>query len=211
MSRYTGPKNRIARRFACNIFSNPKDPMQQKRNTPPGMHGAKRAKKKSDYGLQLDERQKLKAVYGMLTQKQFVNAYHKALTKPGDTAQHFAEALECRLDNLVYRLRWSTSIFGAGQLVSHGHICVNGKRVDIRSFVVKQGDVISLKDSSRQGKMGELIKYAQGHNPNEVPEYLALEDGNFAGKLVSVPHIDSLPHPILINIRLVCESLSHTT
>ena len=109
MARYTGPKNRIARRFAANIFGKSRNPMLHKQN-PAGMHGAKR-KKKSDYGVQLDERQKLKAVYGMLSQRQLVNAYKKALLAKGNTVQLFLASLECRLDNVVYRLRLAPSIF----------------------------------------------------------------------------------------------------
>lgn len=142
MARYRGPKNRIARRFAANIFGKARNPMLHKQH-PPGMHGAKR-KKKSDYGAQLEERQKLKAVYGMLSQKQLVNAYQKALLRTGNTAQLFLASLECRLDNIVYRLRFASSIFGAQQLVSHGHIQVNGKKVDRRSFVVQPGMVVSI-------------------------------------------------------------------
>src|SRR5690348_4795893 len=123
MSRYTGPKNRIARRFNVNLFGKARNPLLHKQHSP-GMHGAKR-KKKSDYGVQLDERQKLKAVYGMLSQRQLVNAYKKALLQPGNTAQLFIDRLECRLDNIVYRLRFASSIFAAQQLVSHGHVLVD--------------------------------------------------------------------------------------
>src|SRR5437868_10401853 len=105
MARYTGKKNRIARRFGINIFGRARNPMLHKPN-PPGMHGAKR-KKKSDYGLQLEEKQKLKAIYGMLSEKQLVSYYKKALSVAGNTASHFAELLECRLDNVVYRLKFA--------------------------------------------------------------------------------------------------------
>src|SRR3990167_10564686 len=147
MTRYRGPKNRIARKFAANIFGKARNPMLHKQH-PPGMHGTKR-KKKSDFGLQLDERQKLKAVYGMISQKQLVNAYKKALERKGNTATLFLEHLECRLDNVVYRLRFASSIFGAQQLVSHGHVHVNGKKVDRRSFFVRPGMTISIRSQSR--------------------------------------------------------------
>ena len=171
------------------------------------MHGAKR-KKKSDFGVQLEERQKLKAVYGMLSQKQLVNAYRKALKLKGNTAQLLNELLECRLDNVVYRLRFAASIFGAQQLVSHGHIQVDGKKVDRRSFVVRPGMVISLKPASRQMK---AVQLAQEYTSRDVPEYLLLEGDKASGKLVTVPQIDQVPHPLPINIPLVCESLSHST
>jgi len=206
MARYRGPKNRIARRFAANIFSKPRNPMLHKQN-PPGMHGAKR-KKKSDFGMQLEERQKLKAMYGMLSQKQLVNTYHKALQQKGNTAQLLSEMLECRLDNVVYRLRFAGSIFGAQQLVSHGHVQVDGKKVDRRSFLVRPGMTVSIKPASRQMKS---IIAAQEGTQREVPEYLSLEGDKFAGKLNTSPQIDQIPHPVPINIPLVCEFLSHTS
>ena len=206
MARYRGPKNRVARRFAANVFGKARNPMLHKQN-PPGMHGAKR-KKKSDFGIQLEERQKLKAVYGMLSQKQLVNAYRKALQKKGNTAQLLSETLECRLDNVVYRLRFANSIFGAHQLVSHGHIQVDGKKVDRRSFVVRPGMVVSIKPASRQMKS---ILSAQENINRELPEYLSFEGDNFSGKLVASPHMEQIPHPLPINIPLVCESLSHSS
>lgn len=181
--------------------------MLHKQN-PPGMHGAKR-KKKSDYGVQLEEQQKLKAIYGMIGQKQLVNAYKKALLTKGNTAQLFMERLECRLDNVVYRLRLAASIFGAQQLVSHGHILVDGKKVDRRSFIVKPGMVVSVKESSRQMKS---ILMAQENVSREIPEYLSSDEANkFSGKLLISPQVDQIPLPLPINIPLVCEFLSHST
>jgi small subunit ribosomal protein S4 len=206
MARYRGPKNRIARKFAANIFGKARNPMLHKEH-PPGMHGAKR-KKKSDYGLQLDERQKLKAVYGMISQKQLVNAYKKALERKGNTATFFIEQLECRLDNVVYRLRFANSIFGAQQLVSHGHIQVDGKKVDRRSFIVKPGMVVSVRPASRQMKP---ILTSQENISREIPEFLSLEEDKFSGKLLASPQVDQVPLPIPINIPLVCEFISHTT
>lgn len=206
MARYRGPKNRIARKFGANIFGKARNPMLHKQH-PPGMHGAKR-KKKSDFGVQLEERQKLKAVYGMLSQKQLVNAYKKALSHKGHTATLFIEQLECRLDNVVYRLRFASSIFGAQQLVSHGHIHVNGKKVDRRSFLVKPGMTVSIRSVSRQMKS---ILIAQENISREIPEYLALEEDKFSGQLLTPPQLDQVPLPIPINIPLVCEFISHTT
>src|SRR5215204_5323735 len=125
MVRYTGKKNRIARRFGVNIFGRARNPLLRKQN-PPGMHGARR-RKKSDYGVALEEKQKLKAIYGMLSEKQLVRYFKQALRLAGNTAQQFAQLLECRLDNIVYRLKIAPTIFGAHQLVSHGHIRVDGK------------------------------------------------------------------------------------
>lgn len=206
MARYRGPKNRIARKFAANIFGKARNPMLHKQN-PPGMHGAKR-KKKSDYGIQLEERQKLKAVYGMLSQKQLVNAYKKAVLHEGNTAQLFLEQLECRLDNVVYRLRFASSIFAAQQLVSHGHIQVNGKKVDRRSFLVKPGMVVSVKPASRQMK---AIQMAQEYTARDLPEYMSLEADKHSGSILASPQLDQIPLPLPINIPLVCEFISHTS
>src|SRR5258708_6503453 len=147
MSRFIGNKNRIARRFGINIFGRSRNPLLHKPN-PPGQHGARR-RKKSDYGLMLEEKQKLKAVYGMISEKQLINYYHKAATSKRDTATLLAQMLECRLDVVVARLKLAPTIFAAQQLVSHGHILVNGKKVDRRSFQVRPGMEISIKEKSR--------------------------------------------------------------
>jgi small subunit ribosomal protein S4 len=206
MARYRGPKNRIARRFAANIFGKARNPMLHKQN-PPGMHGAKR-KKKSDFGVQLDERQKLKAVFGMISQKQLVNAYKKAVLAKGNTAQLFLEQLECRLDNIVFRLRFAASIFGAQQLVSHGHIQVDGKKVDRRSFQVRPGMVVSVKPASRQMK---AVLMAQENLHRDIPDYMSLAEDKFSGQVLASPQLDQVPLPIPINIPLVCEFIAHTS
>lgn len=206
MARYTGSKNRIARRFGTNIFGRARNPLLHKPN-PPGVHGARR-RKKSDYGLQLEEKQKLKAIYGMLSEKQLVACYKKALKKVGNTAQHFAEMLECRLDNIVYRLKFANTIFGAHQLVSHGHILVDGKKVDRRSFLVKPGMVISVKEKSKQMKS---IREAVENPARVVPEYLSNDPANFSGQLLALPLQEQMPWPIEINLPEICDFLAHTT
>lgn len=206
MVRYTGPKNRIARRFSVNIFGRARNPLLHKAN-PPGAHGTKK-RKKSDFGQQLEERQKLKAVYGMLSQKQLVRYYKEALRQKGVTAELFLRRLECRLDNIVYRLRLAPTIFAAQQLVSHGHVYVNGKRVDRRSFEVQPGMVVSLKAKTQQL---DVIKHSVESAAREVPGYLELDAAAFSGKLVSEPHDDQVPFPMPINVRLVCEHLAHTS
>jgi small subunit ribosomal protein S4 len=205
MSRYTGPKNRIARRFGVNIFGRARNPMLHKPN-PPGMHGAKK-KKKSDYGVQLEEQQKLKAIYGMLTRTQLVRAYKEAVKTKGNSAHLFMERLECRLDNIVYRLKFASTIFGAGQLVSHGHILINGKKVDRRSFFVRPGMVISVKPKSQSMT---AIKSSLESNANAVPDYLSLDPAQQSGSLLHSPAIDQIPLPMPVNIPQVCEFLAHT-
>jgi len=205
MSRYTGSKNRIARRFGINIFGRARNPMLHKPN-PPGVHGARR-RKKSDYGLQLEEKQKLKAIYGMLSESQLVLYYKKALRLAGNTATHFAEMLECRLDNIVYRLKFASTIFGAQQLVAHGHILVDGKKVDRRSFQVRPGMVISLKEKSRKMKIiGEAL-----NSSRSIPDYLTGDKDNFSGQLLAMPAPEQMPWPVEIKLPEICDFLAHTT
>ncbi len=206
MVRFTGNKNRVARRFGINIFGRSRNPMLHKQN-PPGQHGARR-RKKSDYGLMLDEKQKLKAIYGMLTERQLVNYFKKALAMKGNTAEILAEMLECRLDNIVYRLKLAPTIFAAHQLVSHGHVLVDGKKVDRRSFQVRPGMVISLKEKTRK------IKYVQeaiDSAARSVPEYLAADHANFSGQLLAKPLPQQMPWPIEVNLPEICDFLAHTT
>lgn len=206
MARYTGPKNRIARKFGANIFGRARNPLLHKPN-PAGMHGAKK-KKKSDFGLQLDEQQKLKAVYGMISQKQLVRYYQEAARSKINTPQEFIGRLECRLDTVVLRLKFASTVFGAQQLVAHGHILVNGKKVDRRSFLVRPGMVVSVKPKSQNMPP---IKQAIENNSKAVPEYLSLDAAKFSGELLVGPMPDQIPLPIPINIPLICEFLAHTS
>ena len=208
MARYRGPKNRIARRFGANLFGRARNPLLRKAN-PPGQHGARR-RKKSDYGIQLEEKQKLKACYGMLMEKQLVKIFKQAVLQKGNTAQLFMQHLECRLDTLVYRLRFARTIFAAQQLVSHGHILVNGKKVDRRSFLVKPGMEISIHQKSRTSK---AIVDALETSSQQTPDYLSLNKDQFAGRLLMAPSIDQIEGqlPLPINIPVVCEFLSHKT
>jgi small subunit ribosomal protein S4 len=206
MARYTGKKNRIARRFGVNIFGRVRNPLIHKAN-PPGMHGARR-RKKSDYGLSLEEKQKLKAIYGMLSEKQLIRYYKEAVRRQENTATLLAEFLECRLDNIVYRLKFASTIFGAQQLVAHGHILVNGKKVDRRSFQVRPGMKISIKDKSRNVK---AINESLESPMHTVPEYLSLEKEQFSGQLMARPVPEQMPWPIEINLPGICDFLAHTT
>ncbi len=206
MSRFIGKKNRIARRFGVNIFGRARNPLLRKPN-PPGVHGARR-RKKSDFGVALEEKQKLKAVYGMLTEKQLVKYYKQAVKSVANTIQHFAQTLECRLDNIVYRLKLAPTIFAAHQLVSHGHILVNGKKVDRRSFQIKPGMIISVREKSRNN---EVTKNAMSSPMRTVPEYLSLSEDTFSGQLLALPAAEQMPWPLEINLPAVCDFLAHTT
>lgn len=206
MARYIGNKNRIARRFGANIFGRARNPLLHKPN-PPGVHGARR-RKKSDYGLQLEEKQKLKAIYGMLSEKQLVKYYKEALRIPGNTAENLAEMLECRLDTMVYRLKFGNTIFAAQQLVSHGHVLVNGKKVDRRSFQVKPGMTISIREKSRKVKaIGEAIDSPM----REIPAYLTLDKEGMSGQLMAKPLQEQMPWPIELRLPEICDFLAHST
>ncbi len=206
MARYTGPKNRVARRFGANIFGKARNPLLHKPN-PAGQHGAKR-KKKSDFGVQLEEQQKLKALYGMLSRKQLVRCYKKAANSKENTNHAFIQQLECRLDSIVFRLKFGNTIFAAQQLVAHGHILVDGKKVDRRSFLVRPGMVISIKPKSQTV---EAVKHSLQHSARSVPEYLSLDPATFSGKLLTVPYPDQIPLALPINIPLICEFLAHAS
>lgn len=204
MARYTGPKNRIARKFGTNIFGRLKNPIA-KRPNPPGQHGAKR-KKKSDYGLQLEEKQKLKACYGMLSEKQLLRSYERASAHHGNTPTKLLQFLECRLDNVVYRLRFAPTIFAAQQLVAHGHILVNGKKVDIRSFEVKPGMVISIREKSRGIP---TVKQSVEQGSRTVPEYMSMDPNTFSGSLLALPGIEQIQLAVPVNIHNVCDFIAY--
>ena len=204
MSRYISPKNRVARRFGVNVFGRTRNPLVHKPN-PPGMHGAKR-KKKSDYGIQLEEQQKLKAAYGMLTQSQLMIYYKEAARRHKNTPEIFLQRLECRLDNIVYRLKFASTIFAAQQLVAHGHILVNGRKVDRRAFQVKPGMVISVKEKSRKSK---AINEALQGPSRTVPSYLSQDSANFSGQLMGLPSLEEISLPLEVNIPMVCDFLAH--
>lgn len=206
MVRYTGPKNRIARRFGTNIFGRKRNPLVHKPN-PPGAHGAKR-RKKSDFGLQLEEKQKLKAIYGMITEKVLVKYYRVSAKRKGTTATNLIRMCECRLDNVVYRLKFAPTIFAAQQLVSHGLILVDGKKVDRRSFQVRPGMIVSIREKSRKIK---VINESLGNTTRSIPEYLSLEENNFQGTLLNHPDQDQIPLPLAVNIPEVCDFLAHNT
>ncbi|REE88661.1 small subunit ribosomal protein S4 [Paenibacillus taihuensis] len=188
MSRYTGPKFKLSRRLGISLSGTGKE---LKRAFPPGQHGPGQRKKMSGYGIQLQEKQKLRHMYGM-NEKQFRNLYDKASNMKGIAGENFMALLESRLDNLVYRLGFANSRAGARQLVSHGHVTVNGKKVDIASYTVAIGDVIGLRERSRALKS---IKEALAGR-NFLPNYLEFNDAAVEGKYVRLPERAELPQEI---------------
>ena len=190
MARYIGPKTKIARKFSDPIFG--PDKYFEKRKFPPGQHGPNaRRGKKSDYAYQLAEKQKAKYTYGIL-EKQFSNLFKKASQSKMITGEALLQFCELRLDNIVYRLGLSNSRNGARQLVSHKHITVNDKVVNIPSYLVKMGDVISIRHKS---KSLEVINNSMSQN-NSIIEWLEWDSSSLKGKLINVPNRDQIPENI---------------
>ncbi|MDT2243165.1 30S ribosomal protein S4 [Paenibacillus larvae] len=188
MARYTGPKFKLSRRLEISLSGTGKE---LKRPFPPGQHGPTQRRKVSGYGMQLMEKQKLRHMYG-LNEKQFHNLYNKAIKLPGISGENFMILLESRLDNLVFRLGFANSRAGARQLVSHGHVTVNGKKVDIASYQVSVGDVIGLRERSRNLKS---IKEAL-ENRNFLPAYLEFNEQALEGKFIRLPERSELAQEI---------------
>ena len=184
MSRYTGPSNRKSRRVGFSTLENGKD---LKRPFAPGMHGQKRAKKMSNYGEQLNEKQKVRFMYG-LSEKQFRSIFNDAGKMKGVHGEDFLKLLESRLDNLVYRIGFATTRRGARQLVNHGHITLNGKKVDIPSYRCKAGDVISLKDTDKELA---IVKSSLEALHNRV-EFVSYDEAKMAGTFVRLPERSEL-------------------
>lgn len=207
MARYTGAKCRICRRQGMKLFLKGNRCYMAKcavevRNTPPGVHGQGR-KKLSDYGLQLREKQKLKRMYGLL-EKQFHLYFKKAASKDGITGTLLLEFLERRLDNVVFRLGFTTGRIPARQLVRHGHIRVNGKKVDIPSYLVKEGDVIEVKDKEKSRKL--VTEYLKDTESKEVLSWLKLDKANFKGEVLRMPERSDIDNGV--NEQLIVELYS---
>ena len=205
MTKRIKAKYKVDRRLGCNLWGRPKSPFN-KRNSRPGQHGASGQKRKlSDYGTQLFAKQKLRLYYGDLTEKQFKRIYNKASNIRGDTSQILIELLERRLDAIVYRMKFVPTIFAARQLVNHDHIKVNGKRVNIPSFTVKDGDEISLKDQSKQIN---IIQESIISQEREIPEYIEVDTKEFKGRFLRAPLLNDVPYPVSMEPNLVIEYYS---
>ncbi len=184
MSRYTGPTWKLSRRLGFSLSETGKE--LRKRPYPPGQHGQGR-RKLSNYAIQLQEKQKLRFLYG-LSERQFKKVFQEAARMPGITGENFMILLESRLDNLVYRLGFARTRAAARQLVTHGHITVNGKKVDIPSYRVRVGDQISLREKSRNLK---VVQEALEVRPN-LPEYLSYDEQTMTGEYLRLPRRDEL-------------------
>ena len=205
MTKRITAKYKIDRRLGCNLWGRPKSPFN-KRNSRPGQHGAMGQRRKlSDYGNQLFAKQKLRFYYGDITEKQFRKIYDKASRIKGDTSEILIELLERRLDAIVYRMKFVPTIFAARQLVNHGHVKVNNKRVNIPSYTVKDGDEISIKEQSKQIN---LIQEAIVSQEREIPEYLEVDTKDLKGRFLRAPLMHDVPYPVTMEPNLVIEYYS---
>jgi len=198
-------KYKISRRLGVSLWGSAKDPYN-KRGYAPGQHGAAAKRKKtSDYGTQLREKQKLRGYYGNITERQFRKIYHEAARRKGDTGENLIGILESRLDTVIYRMGVVATPFAARQLVSHGHVSVNGKKTNIPSFQVEEGDIIELREKAKQ--MAVVLEMTQ--NPERsVPEHIEFDTKDLKGKFIRVPKLAEVPYPTVMQPNFVIEFYS---
>ena len=205
MTKRLNSKHKVDRRLKVNLWGRPKSPFNS-RGYPPGQQGQSASKKKpSNYGIQLEAKQKLKSYYGNINERQFRNIYKKAIMKKGDTAENLIGFLERRLDAVVYRAKLSTTIFSARQLINHGHVKVNGKKVNIASYQLKEEETIEIRDKAKQLA---FIDIALANKEREAPEYLQVDEKNKKVKFVRTPKFEEVPYPVVMEPNLVIEYYS---
>ena len=204
MTKRISSKHKIDRRLKINLWGRPKSPFNT-RAYGPGQHGQSRQGKPSDYGIQLQAKQKLKGYYGNINERQFRNIYKKAAMQKGDTGENLVGLLERRLDSVVYRARFSTTVFSARQLINHGHVKVNGKKVNIASYIVSEEDTIEIRDKSKQLA---FIDIALANKERETPEYILMDEKNKKVTFVRTPKFEEVPYPVIMEPNLVIEYYS---
>ncbi len=204
MTKRLASKHKVDRRLKVNLWGRPKSPFNS-RNYPPGQHGKAKKGKLSDYGTQLEAKQKMKFYYGNINERQFRNVYRKAIQKKGNTTENLVGFLESRLDTVVYRAKFATTVFSARQLINHGHIKVNGKKVNIPSYLVKAEDTIEIKDKSKDivTIVGALM-----NKEREVPDYIQVDEKNKKATLTRIPKFSEVPYPVIMEPNLVIEYYS---
>jgi len=204
MTKRLASKHKVDRRLKVNLWGRPKSPFNS-RNYPPGQHGKGRKGKPSDYGIQLEAKQKMKFYYGNMNERQFRNIYLKAIQKKGNTSENLVGFLESRLDTIIYRAKFATTVFSSRQLINHNHIIVNGKKVNIPSYSVKTNDVIEVKNKSKDMAFiaGSLV-----NKEREVPDYIQMDEKNKKAKLIRIPKFSEIPYPAMMEPNLVIEYYS---
>ena len=204
MTKRLRSKHKVDRRLKVNLWGRPKSPFNT-RAYPPGQHGQSRKGKPTDYGIQLNAKQKLKSYYGNINERQFRNIYRKAFAKRGDTTENLIALLESRLDTVIYRAKFAPTVFSARQLISHGHIRVNKKKVNISSYPVRESDVIEVRERS---KKLNIIEGSISSKEREIPEYIQLGNKKKSVKLVRIPKFAEVPYPVIMEPSLVIEYYS---
>ena len=204
MTKRLNAKHKVDRRLKVNLWGRPRSPFNT-RNYRPGQHGQSRKSKPTDYGMQLIAKQKLKSYYGNINERQFRNIYRKAIKKRGDTTENLVALLESRLDTVIYRAKFAPTVFSARQLINHGHFKVNKKKVNVSSYLVKEEDLIEVKDKS---KSLIIIEGCLNSKERDVPEYIQSDGKNKTAKLVRVPKFADIPYPVLMEPKLVIEYYS---
>jgi small subunit ribosomal protein S4 len=204
MSKRISAKYKIDRRLGVNLWGRPKSPIN-KRSYGPGQHGQGRKKKVSDFGLQLKAKQKLKGYYGNITEKQFRKYYAEAVRRKGDTGENLIELLERRLDAVVYRAKFVPTVFAARQFVNHGHVTVNGKKANIASIMVRDGDVVEVKGKSREMA---LVLEALASPERDVPDYVEVDVKKMTAQMLRGPKLEDVPYPVSMEPNLVVEFYS---
>ena len=204
MTKRIRAKHKVDRRLKVNLWGKPKSPFNT-RNYPPGQHGQSKKGKPTDYGVQLNAKQKLKAYYGNINERQFRNIYRKAIKKRGDSTENLVSLLETRLDTIIYRSKFAPTVFAARQLINHGHFRVNKKKVNVSSYRVREDDIIEIKDKS---KSLTIIDASINSKERDVPEYIQLDIKNKIAKFVRVPKFADIPYPTVMEPKLVIEYYS---
>ena len=204
MTKRAESKYKIDRRMGQNIWGRPKSPVN-KREYGPGQHGQRRKGKMSDFGTQLKAKQKLKGYYGNISEQQFRKYYAEAIRMRGDSGDNLIGLLERRLDAVVYRAKFVPTVFAARQFVNHGHVKVNGRRVNIPSYLVKPGDVVEVKESSRQLT---VVLEAVGLAERDVPEYFEADHSKMTAKMIRIPLPAEVPYAVQMEPNLVIEFYS---
>ena len=201
MTKRTAAKYKIDRRMGENIWGRPKSPVNR-REYGPGQHGQRRKGTLSDFGMQLRAKQKLKGYYGDLTEKQFRKIFTEAERVKGDTGENLIGLLERRLDAVVYRAKFVATVFAARQFVNHGHVTVNGKKVNIPSYRVKEGDVVEIRAKSKQNvAVLDAVALAE----RDVPDYVETDHSKMTATFVRTPGLGDVPYPVMMEPNLVIE------
>ena len=204
MTKRLQSKYKINRRLGENLWGRPKSPVNR-REYGPGQHGQRRKGKPSDFGTQLRAKQKLKGYYGNISERQFRNYYQEAVRLRGDTGENLVGLLERRLDAVVYRMKFVPTVFASRQFVNHGHVLVNGRRVNIPSYLVRDGDVVEVRERSRQLA---IVLEAQQSGERDVPGYIQVEGDKPRGTFVRAPQVGDIPYPVHMEPNLVVEFYS---